>query len=194
MGSGGVARGAPPGRVARSPATIVRRPVSASTRTSANGLLHGHVLDPGLDEHRAAGAVAVGQVEILRVGLGVEDDPSGAAAADPVVGGSEQAGGDALPAVGDVDGQAAQLHRGADEDQAQRADDAAVLDRQEVDPLAVATVDLVALGHALLLDEHAVAQADGRLALLVALRRADLDAHEFRMYLRTSASSAASLR
>ena len=96
--------------------------------------------------------------------------------------------------MGDVYGQAAELDGGPDEHEAQRADDASVLHGDEMHALAVAAVDLVALGHALLLHEDAVAQADRGRALLLAPSPADLHAHESRMYLRTSASSAASVR
>src|SRR5262249_31905147 len=47
--------------------------------------------------------------------------------------------------------------------------------RDEMDPLVVATVELVALGHALLDAEHVVAELERGRQLLPALRAPDLD-------------------
>src|SRR4029453_11903125 len=83
-GRGAMSRKAP-GREPRSPATITRRPLSGSIRSSGKALLHRHVLDPLLDEGGTVLAVAGRLVQRERVRLGVERDRLGAAAHPPAV-------------------------------------------------------------------------------------------------------------
>ena len=56
IGSRGATSRKAPGREPRSPATITRRPVSGSMRSSGKALLHGHVLDALLHEGRSVRA------------------------------------------------------------------------------------------------------------------------------------------
>src|SRR4051794_7796056 len=141
MGAGGSTLGPPPGRLARSPATIVRRPVRGSTRTSGKGLLHRDVLDPGLDEPGPARAPAVVGVEVDRVRLRVQDHPARAGRARLVLGHLEQLRADAPPAVPLLDREAGELHGRADPDEAAGREDRAVLDGHEVEAVAVAPVE-----------------------------------------------------
>jgi hypothetical protein len=68
-----------------------------------------------------------------------------------------------------------------------------VLHCDEVHPLAVATVELLALGHPLLLAENAVADGERRGQLARVGDAPDLDAHEPSAYRRTSRSRAATV-
>ena len=70
--------------------------------------------------------------------------------------------------------QPAELDRRADDQQPAGGEQLAVGDGDQVDALAVAAVELLALGHALLDAEHLVAQLERRRHLLVAARAADL--------------------
>src|SRR2546421_3440 len=83
-----------PGRVARSAATIVLKPVSGSMRTSGKRALHADVLDPGLHEPVAALGVPGGAVHPACAGLGVEHDALRPGCARLLLGEAEQAAAD----------------------------------------------------------------------------------------------------
>src|SRR4051794_36873182 len=192
MGGAGSARRPPPGRVARSEATIARRPVSGSTRTSGKRLLHRDVLDSRLDEVGAAGPVAVVSVEVDGVGLGVEDHAPPAARPRLLFGDVEELRAEAPAAVVLLDCQARELDGRARPHESARADDAALLDGDEVQALAIAAVELVGGRHALLAAEDLLAQRDGGVDLGGSGGAANLDAHR-RAYRWMSRSRARSL-
>src|SRR5215207_6638447 len=180
MGGGGCALKPPPGRVARSAATIDLWPVSASMRISGKALLHRHVLDPGLLEARTARRVAVPGVEALRVHLGMERDAARAGAARLGIREVEQGVPDAATARLLDDRHPAELAGAPAEQQPARPDDAvAVVHGDEVERLSVAAVELVLQRNPLLDAEHEPAHLDGRLALRRVARPADPGAHVF---------------
>ena len=108
----GSALSPPPGRWARSPATIALKPVKGSIRISGithlggaprwsiKQLLHRDVLDSGLPEQSPPGSVSGALVELASIGLGVEHDPPRAAGPRLDVRRVEQRGRDPLPASG----------------------------------------------------------------------------------------------
>ena len=91
-------------------------------------------------------------------------------------------------------GQPAELRGGADEHQATGTQQLVVVERDQVQTLAVAAVALLTHGHSLLQTEHVVAKGQGRLELLVGADAADLEArilrahlHVRQLYIRASA-------
>src|SRR2546423_11670342 len=90
-GAGSTRKACAPGRVARSAATIVLKPVNGSTRTSGKRALHADVLDPRLRERVAVLRVARGAVDAAGAGLGVEHDALRSGGARLVLAEREQA-------------------------------------------------------------------------------------------------------
>src|SRR5436190_4817995 len=159
-GAGSTRKACAPGRVARSVATIVLKPVNGSIRTSGKRPLHADVLDPRRHERVAALRVAGGAVEPAGPGLGVEHDALRPGGSGLLLAQLEQAPADApLPGVA-VDDEPAQPAGRPLEQQPAGADDGAALERDEVEGVAVAAVDLLLPRDALFVAEHANAELD----------------------------------
>ena len=126
----------------------------------------------------------------------MQHDPTAMREARLGVGEVEQRRGDPAPARVLADGQPAELGGAADHHDPAGAEQLAVLDRDQVDALVIAAVELVVLGHPLLDAEHRVAQLQGRGELVLVARPPDLVEHRpghLSAYLRMSFSNAAAL-
>src|SRR5205807_10291175 len=165
-GGGGSTCQPPPGRRERSAATIVRRPESGSMRSSGNRLLHRHVVDALLDERLAALRVAVLDVESASRELRVEGDPAGAVLGRAPRRLAKQGAGDSAPPQLAGHHQAPEEGKIAVEHEAAGADHRAVLDRHEVQRLAVTAVALGGQIDALLPTEHLLAELERLLDLV----------------------------
>src|SRR3954454_16830105 len=141
-GAGSMRKAWAPGRVARSAATIVLKPVSGSMRTSGKRALHANVLDPGLHEPAAALRVPGGAVQPAGAGLGVEHDALRPGGVRLLLGEGEQAAADPAPPRLALHQDPAEPARRPREQQPAGADDGAALDRHQVDGFVVAAVDL----------------------------------------------------
>src|SRR5713226_4946708 len=164
-GAGSTRKACAPGRVARSAATIVLKPVSGSMRTSGKRELHADVLDPGLREPAAVFRVPGGAVQPAGAGLGIEHDALGPGGAHLLLGEGEQAAADPAAARPALHHEPAELAGRPVEQQPAGADDRAALDRHQVDRVVVAAVDLLLARNALLVAEHANAELGGGGAL-----------------------------
>src|SRR4051794_17296994 len=109
-----------PGRAARSPAMIARRPVSGSMRSSGKALLHRHVGDALLDELLTANLIAAALVHGPGARLGVQADPRHSGRARLPLGQLEDRGAYAATAKVALDGHPAESRDGLVEQQATR--------------------------------------------------------------------------
>src|SRR5215207_298551 len=175
-GRGAMSRNAP-GREPRSPATITRRPLSGSMRSSGKPLLHGDVLDSLLDEGGAVAAVAGSLVQRERVCLGVQGDRLGARAHRHPVRLAEDGRRDAVAAPVALHGQPSEPRHLPAEQQPAGADHRAVVDRHDVGRLRVAAVLVGLERHALLTAEHARPERERLAHLLLGECLADLHSH-----------------
>src|SRR4051812_4615807 len=164
-----------PGRDARSPAMIARRPVSGSRRSSGNWLLHRHVGDALVEELVAPDLEAAALVERPRRALRVQADGLGAGPARLVLSLLEHRGADPAPAQVGLDGHAAEARDARVEDEPARAGQASVGERDDVQRLAIAAVLIGGERHPLLITEDAVAEVQGGLDLGGAVRGSHLD-------------------
>src|SRR4051794_6942515 len=146
-----------PGRDARSPATIARRPVSGSSRSSGKRLLHRHVWDALVHELFAACLEATALVEGARRELRMQADPPRARRPRLLLGGAQDCRTDPAPAHVVADGHPAQERQVVLEHKPARADNAPALDRHDVRRDGVEAVAVGLKSHALLPDEHAPA-------------------------------------
>src|ERR1700704_3323713 len=153
-GAGSTWKAWAPGRVARSAATIVLRPVRGSIRTSGKRPLHPDVLDPGLHEPSAALRVSGRAVHAPRAGLGVEHDALRSGGARLRLAEGEQAAADAAPARFARHHEAPELARRALEQQPAGADHRTTVDCHQVEGVVVAAVDLLRPRDPLLVTEH----------------------------------------
>src|SRR6185503_12546378 len=151
-GRGAMSRNAP-GRDPRSPATITRRPVSGSIRSSGKPLLHRHVLDALLDEGGSVLAVPGGLVQRQRVCLGVKGDRTGAGADRHAVGLAQDGRRDPVAPPLARDGEPAEPGHVPAEQQTAGADHGAVVHGDDVGGLGVAPVLVGLERDALLLAE-----------------------------------------
>src|SRR3954447_14949120 len=167
-----------PGRAARSPAMIARRPVSGSMRSSGKALLHGHVRDAFVHELLAPHLEAASLVERACRRLRVQPDPLRAGRTALALGGSDDRRTDSAPACLAIDRHAAQLRQAVVEHQPAGPEDPPALDGHQMRRLRVQSVAVRSERHALLVDEDPAPQFER----LVDLRRAgcepDLDHNE----------------
>src|SRR5204862_6174430 len=130
--------------------TIVRRPVSGSTRTSGKRLLHRHVLDAGVEEDVTARRVPRALVEAHRRGLRIEHHAVAAHRAGAALGLREPRRADAAAPRLAFHDQAAELRLAAVRQHAAGADEPVALERDDLHRGLVVLVDLELERHALL--------------------------------------------
>src|SRR3954447_3456475 len=147
-----------PGRAARSPAMIARRPLSGSMRSSGKALLHRHVRDAFVHELLALHLEAAPLIERARRRLRVQADPLCTGRTAVPLGGVQNRGTDSTPACIAFDRHPAQLRQAVVEDQPAGPEDPAVLDRDQMRRLRIQPVAVRSERDPLLVHEDAPPQ------------------------------------
>src|SRR3954447_15630592 len=157
-----------PGRAARSPAMIARRPLSGSMRSSGKVLLHRHVRDAFVHELLALHLEAAPLIERARRRLRVQPHPFRTGGAAVPLGGVENRGADSTPTCITFDRHPSELRQTVVEDEPAGPDDPAVRERDQMRRLRVQSVAVRSERDPLLVHEDAPPQFER----LVDLRRA----------------------
>ena len=106
---------------------------------------HRHVLDSGFSEHGPSGAIADSVVEVPGIRLGMKHNPSCPRGPALDLRGLQQRRGDPAPAEGRANRETAELDGAADDQEPARGQQLSILDRDKVNPLRIAAVQLSAV-------------------------------------------------